>query len=212
MSQIWSPLSREQQIERLASLGLHLNQPEPVIICCTCQYAIQGSGDRISRHVGEKHGIPAEARRGLTAFLRSLALVDPNRLGLREDGSLPHPYLRIMDGFGCKLCGFRSQSSDTVSRHLSKEHDAPRNADSDVATPSHMKKSLKLQSWTQAGKRDYWTVSNYEGASESHNSLNRNWTPQQSTSQQQLNHVEELIRLEQQHCFQNALDNTKKNA
>jgi len=25
MSQIWSPLSREQQIERLASLGLHLN-------------------------------------------------------------------------------------------------------------------------------------------------------------------------------------------
>ncbi|KAJ0137076.1 Uncharacterized protein HZ326_19942 [Fusarium oxysporum f. sp. albedinis] len=38
-------------------------------------------------------------------LLSSLHLPDPDTLALRSDGSQPHPYLTVQEGFYCKHCG-----------------------------------------------------------------------------------------------------------
>ncbi|KAJ0132428.1 Uncharacterized protein HZ326_24490 [Fusarium oxysporum f. sp. albedinis] len=109
-------------IEQLESLGLYLNQPEPAIICIQCKFALKVDGDRVSRHLGERHGISKLARRGLGPFIRTLRLPDPETLPVRSDGSSPHPHLRIQQGAACRHCGLRSISLEVLSRHLKKVH------------------------------------------------------------------------------------------
>jgi hypothetical protein len=140
----------------LASLGLCLNKPESVIICTRCKYALQPSADTISKHLAVKHQTSATARRGLTAFVRSLVLQDPNKLALRTDGCLPHPDLLILQGVACKLCLFRSTSRDLMQRHMSKEHEQ-RTGQKDCLG-DNVRDNLSLQSWTQSGPRSYWIV------------------------------------------------------
>ncbi len=87
-----------------------------------------------------------------------MRLVDPDALDLREDGSFPHPHLAVILGFGCKLCCFRSRSSDILYRHLVKEHGSNRKTKNDWYSSDYMEEGLKLQSWTQVGKRGLWKV------------------------------------------------------
>jgi len=158
MCDSWTSLPHADQVGQLATLGLHLNEPEAVIICSTCEYALQPKGDRVSRHIGEIHKVPKTVRRGLVAFVQSLRLVDPDTLDLREDGSFPHPHLRIMEGFGCKACKFRSRSLDILCRHASKEHKSHHSPNNEWVVGDYIETSLKLQSWTQVGKRGFWKI------------------------------------------------------
>lgn len=66
--------------------------------------------------------MPADSRRGLVSFVESLGFPDPNKLGLRPDGSQPHPYLALQPGAACRQCAFRSTSVDLVRCHLVKVH------------------------------------------------------------------------------------------
>jgi len=66
--------------------------------------------------------VPANAWRGLTAFVKSLGFTDPNKLKLRLDGCPPHPHLAIKPGAVCRQCAFRSTSLVLVRRHLAKVH------------------------------------------------------------------------------------------
>lgn len=52
----------------------------PFGLCLQRAYALQPSGDRVTRHPGDKHNIPAHARRGLMPLIRTLNLLDHNAL------------------------------------------------------------------------------------------------------------------------------------
>ena len=79
----------EDAQQRLEALDLVLHRPELAIICRQCGYALQPSGETVSRHLAQKHQVSITARRGLTALIRSLNLPDPNELPVRRDGCLP---------------------------------------------------------------------------------------------------------------------------
>lgn len=65
-----------QQLDRLQKLGLHLNHPEPAVICITCGFALRADGERVSRHPGETHEVTKLARRGLNVLVHSMKLPD----------------------------------------------------------------------------------------------------------------------------------------
>ena len=146
----------DEDAAKLASWGLNLNAPEPVLICITCRYALQPSGDTVNKHLWEKHSIPTSARPGLGALLRSLQLSDPNTIAARADGSVPRPHLIAQQGARCGHCSFRSTNAELVGRHLSKTHGVRGYKGS--AMRDHLDDSIWLQSWTQNGSRVYWTV------------------------------------------------------
>ncbi|PWI64591.1 hypothetical protein PCL_09521 [Purpureocillium lilacinum] len=73
-----TPTSKER--ERLLALGLYYNEPEPAVLCLRCGFALKTGGDRVSRHLGEKHDITRKARWGLNKLVQSLHLPDPNRI------------------------------------------------------------------------------------------------------------------------------------
>ncbi len=146
----------DEDLARLVSWGLHLNTPEPALICIACRYSLQPLGEAVNKHLWEKHSIPTGARRGLSALVRSLRLSDPNTITSRADGSAPHPYLIAQQGATCRHCLFRSTSVELVGRHLSKTHGLRGYKGSTIG--DHLDDSIWLQSWTQNGSRAYWTV------------------------------------------------------
>ncbi|KAJ9636434.1 hypothetical protein H2199_000585 [Coniosporium tulheliwenetii] len=152
----WTGLSAGELERRLAALDVYLNTLERVVVCRQCKYALQPSGDCVSKHLWEKHGIPVQARRGLKSYIDSLRLPDPNELATRPDGCEPHPCLALQPGAACKPCGFRSTSLELVRRHVSKEHGVTGKRDGGLR--SYIDDGLSLQSWTQNGARSYWIV------------------------------------------------------
>jgi hypothetical protein len=111
-----------EQLSYLTRLGLYYNEPELAIIYVICGFAIKPGGDRVSRHLGEKHGIPKSERRHLNSFIRSLGLSDPATLSKRLEGCHPHPHLVLQRGAQCRHCGTRSSSRDVLLRHLKSVH------------------------------------------------------------------------------------------
>lgn len=143
---------------RLKSLELYLSRPELAIVCMRCKYALQPKGDRVSRHLWEKHHVPIEDRKGLVSLVASLDLQDPNTLPLRKDGCLPHPHLARRRGLACRGCKERTTSRDLMQRHLSKEHGCKPNRRTPLS--DSIFNSVTLQSWTQNGSRESWIVEN----------------------------------------------------
>ena len=150
------PFTRAEAETQLAALGLYWDREAAVIICISCQYALQPKGDRVSRHLGEKHGVSLKARVGLNAFVQHLALPDPNQLDLHADGAAPHPHLAVQAGAGCKQCDYRSTSLELVKRHVSKMHRSTSKCQNWLA--DCVRGGLQLQSWTQNGARGYWIL------------------------------------------------------
>ena len=156
-------LSSEQQ-QRLASLSLFYNPaPAPAILCIIYQFAISPCGDRISRHLGEKHDVPKPKRHGLNSLIKSLRLPDPTSLPPQPDGSRPHPHLALQNGYGCRYCQFRSVSSKVSSQHLQHNH----TMDKAIACASgsapqtkrhHIQDGLVFQSWAANDTRRSWLV------------------------------------------------------
>ncbi|KAK1838453.1 hypothetical protein CCHR01_18928 [Colletotrichum chrysophilum] len=108
----------DKQRRRLEALQLHLNEPEPVLICRPCGYALKPFGERVSRHLAEKHEVPKPQRRGLSALVKSLHLGDPNDVALRPDGLPPHETLTVTRGHACRHCSYRTASDDLTLRPL----------------------------------------------------------------------------------------------
>lgn len=152
----WKSLPLEQAERRLEALGLYYNQPEQALICTRCKYALKPSGVTVSKHFWEKHQIPPEERHGLSVYVKDLHLTDPNQLPPRQDRSEPHPHLSILSGAECRECGYRSTSVKLVGCHVSKAHDLRRKSSDWMR--DEIIENLSLQSWTQNGPRQYWTV------------------------------------------------------
>ncbi|KAJ0131131.1 Uncharacterized protein HZ326_25766, partial [Fusarium oxysporum f. sp. albedinis] len=111
---------RPSQLQKLESLGLYFNSPEPAIICVECGFAINPT--RAPRHPGDKHHITKSARRGLKPLIYSLTLPNPETLPLRPNGSPPHPNLTVYKGSACKHCGLRSISEKVLLAHVKSKH------------------------------------------------------------------------------------------
>jgi hypothetical protein len=61
----WSLMNEKDLVDKLHKLGLIVNRPEPALICRQCRYALQLSGIRVSKHLAEKHAVPASYRKEL---------------------------------------------------------------------------------------------------------------------------------------------------
>ncbi|KAL3595875.1 hypothetical protein FPOAC2_10245 [Fusarium poae] len=145
----------------LEKLHLHFNLPEPAIICTLCGYALAAGDDRVGRHLGEKHQISKAARQKLNTLVNSLKLPSPDRLPRRQDGSVPHPHLRIQNGKACRHCGFRSINSEVLSKHIRALHKPELAATRSVGKHwlrDHIHDNLSLQSWTFNDVKRAWIV------------------------------------------------------
>jgi hypothetical protein len=155
-SQAWNVLPELDVDSKFLALGLYWDKDARAITCIKCKYALQTKGDRVSRHLGDKHDIPPTLRKGLSAFMKYLSLPDPNQIAPRADYSPPHPHLAIYSGGACKHCNYRSTSLELVRRHLSKTHRCK--SDQKHWLRDSLESDLQLQSWTINGARDFWIV------------------------------------------------------
>jgi hypothetical protein len=127
-----------------------------VLVCVHCKHSLQPSGQTVSKHLWEKHSLPAKDRAGLNAFVRSLELQDPNALPPCPDGSPAHPHLAVQCGMTCLQCRYRTTSPTLLQRHMAIEHGQrkyPGGSDKGILWAE-----ATLQSWSQQGKRDFWIV------------------------------------------------------
>lgn len=152
----WDDLSSDEIRQRLSDLGLVLCEVDGVIICVRCRYALQPSGQTVSKHLWEKHSLPAKDRAGLNAFVRGLGLQDPNGLSPRPDESSAHPHLIVQRGVTCLQCRYRTTSPNLLQRHIAKEHGQQKRRDG--SDKGILWAEADLQSWSQNGKRDFWMV------------------------------------------------------
>lgn len=160
-TQAWSALPEADVHRRLTALGLHWDRAAGAIICLSCKYALQTKGERVSRHLGDKHRVEAAARKGLSAFMKHLSLPDPNQLDLLRDHGPPHPQLATHAGAACRQCNFRSTSLELVRRHLSKTHRCK--GDRKNWLRDSLRTDLRLQSWTSNGARGFWIIRDPQG-------------------------------------------------
>ncbi|OBR02115.1 hypothetical protein CH63R_14416 [Colletotrichum higginsianum IMI 349063] len=140
----------DKQRQRLEALQLYMNKPEPVLICRPCGYALKSFGERVSRHLAEKHDVPKTQRRGLSALVKSLQLGDPNDVAPRPDGLPPHEALTATRGHACRHCSYRTASDDLVCRHLSKAHGIKDWRKADGWQRDQIHSGVLLQSWSSA--------------------------------------------------------------
>jgi hypothetical protein len=157
---VWIHLPNEEVNRRLSSIGLALCESDRVLVCTRCKYALQPSGQTVSKHLWEKHHAPAKERAGLNLFVRSLNLPDPNSVPKCLDGDPSHPHLLAQSGYTCLQCDYRTTSDTLTRRHLSQKHSQqfPRLSTAD----NRCWLEVTLQSWTQNGKREFWIVATSE--------------------------------------------------
>jgi hypothetical protein len=156
----WTHLSQDAVLRRLESIGLILCRVDSVIICICCKYALQPYGQTVSKHLWEKHSIPAKDRAGLNDYVRTLGFQDPNTIPTSRDGSPPHPHLIIHSGATCLQCDYRTTSTNLLQRYLAKDHGQKKGqTDTDGRG---IRAEVNLQSWSQNGQRKSWIVTSYQ--------------------------------------------------
>jgi hypothetical protein len=142
--------------ERLKQLDLHLNEPEPVIICRTCQFALSGSVKSVVDHVVDKHKYSKDLAKDLGQLLRPYTILGPKELRLPTDHTPPHPHLAKHLGMICKHCGHKTTSAEILARYLPKEHGMKRKTSTWLR--EHGVNGVMLQSWDRNGAYGYWTI------------------------------------------------------
>ncbi|KAF2715921.1 hypothetical protein K431DRAFT_236565 [Polychaeton citri CBS 116435] len=145
-SRAWNVLLEFVVDSKLLALGLHWDKDAGAIICTKWRYVLQTKGDRVSRHLGDKHDVPPTLRKGLSAFMKYLSLPDPNQIPPRADYSPPHPHPAVYLGGACKHCDYRSTSLELVRHHLSKTHGCK--SDQKHWLRDSVESNLQLQGWT----------------------------------------------------------------
>jgi hypothetical protein len=146
---------RPNQLQKLESLGLYYNSPEPAIIYIKCGFAINPIHAR--RYPGNKHYIPMSACRSLKSLIYSLNLPNLETLPLRPNGTPPHPNLIVY-----KHCGLRSISEKVLLAHLKTNHSKEIKRAARQQTRNwlhdHIQQGLSFQSWSANDIRRSWIV------------------------------------------------------
>lgn len=89
-----------------------------------------------------------------------MGLQDPNTVPKRPDGSSAHSHLSVHDGFACSQCDYRTTSENLMRRHLSQAHEGRSSQRDEIHDQPWSK--VRLQSWTQNGKREFWVVATFD--------------------------------------------------
>lgn len=76
---VWTQLPSDEIRLRLDSVGLVLPESDRILICKHCKYALQPSGQTVSKHLWEKHSLPASSE--LIGSVHSVNLVQLVRFG-----------------------------------------------------------------------------------------------------------------------------------
>ncbi|PVH90552.1 hypothetical protein DM02DRAFT_547576, partial [Periconia macrospinosa] len=100
--------------EHLNQLRFYVNDPEPVIICRSCTFALGGSVEFIVNHFTEKHNVFKQSANETRQLLGPCTILGPKELRLRSDGSPPHPYLAKHLGIARKHYGFKTTSVQVI--------------------------------------------------------------------------------------------------
>ncbi|KAJ5052595.1 hypothetical protein J3E74DRAFT_469583 [Bipolaris maydis] len=177
----------------LERLNLHVNEPEPTIICRTCQFALNGINS-LADHVVEKHKLPKALAKEASRQLRPYTILGPKELRLRPDHSPPHPHLSKHLGVKRKHCELKTTSTEVLSRHLSKEHGIKRKTT--TWRGEHVVNSLMLQSWDRNGAYGYWIVTEEDRSVPISSSFDNSLLQQSVPRMQRLEqlHRDELVR------------------
>ncbi|KAJ6191987.1 hypothetical protein J3E72DRAFT_443135 [Bipolaris maydis] len=178
----------------LERLNLHVNEPEPTIICRTCQFALNGINS-LADHVVEKHKLPKSLAKEASRQLRPYTILGPKELRLRPDHFPPHPHLSKHLGVKCKHCELKTTSTEVLSRHLSKEHGIKRKTA--AWRGEHVVNSLILQSWDRNGAHGYWIVTEEDRSVPTSSSFDNSLLQQSVPRMQRLEqlHRDELVRI-----------------
>jgi hypothetical protein len=99
-------MNEKDLAHKLHELGLMVNRPEPALICRQCKYALQPSGIRVSKHLAEKHAVPASYRKELVSSVDSLDFPNPNLLSRQRNSSKRYPHLLVSRGAACEYCTY----------------------------------------------------------------------------------------------------------
>lgn len=63
--------------DHLARHGLFMNEPEPVIICRSCKFALGDSLAAVANHLAEKHSVLKSTTKELRRLLRPYTFLGP---------------------------------------------------------------------------------------------------------------------------------------
>ena len=66
--------------EHLARHGLFVNEPKPVVICCTCRFALGDSPTAVANHHAEKPNVPKSTTKEPRRLLRPYTFLGPEAL------------------------------------------------------------------------------------------------------------------------------------
>ena len=70
----WGTLGPAAIDSGLADLNLSFDRDNRAVICTRCKYALQPSGQTVSKHLWERYAVNAKRRRGLHALINSVKL------------------------------------------------------------------------------------------------------------------------------------------
>ena len=113
-----------------SNIFLHFQYlPQYEVLYCSatsCQYCLL-PGKTLGRHLMRQHDIKGLQKKQLLAWIKTLSLVEPNKLILPAIDSPPIPELPIHDGFTCTIGGSEScfelsVSQKMVEMHLNRVH------------------------------------------------------------------------------------------
>jgi hypothetical protein len=196
----WYTLTPTERQTRLDALHLEIilcpltnRGSQSILACRACGYILSPRANSVNKHLKEKHRLPADRYRGLTTFLRTLRLNDPQDLPLPADDLAPLPYLRVRPGYTCSECSYRSLSRLLVKSHLTAQH--PDLQGSGQWIRDHIQ-SAALQSWTLNPPQGYWIVHS------SQYFLDPPRSEAVDTSPRRRGHIQALRRSEQAHSCQ----------
>jgi hypothetical protein len=88
--------------ELLKQLNLHINEPEPVILCRTCQFALSSLIKSIVDYVVEKHRYLRDLAKDLGQLLRLYTILGLKELRLQLDYAPPYLHLSKHLSIICK--------------------------------------------------------------------------------------------------------------
>jgi len=148
----------------LAQFQLYVENKAQLLICTSpdCGYALSVARSQLTSHLREKHQIPETNRRLITRHLTQHypeGFRDPAEATPLEDGLPACPVLRILKGYSCCACPYRTVNWQCLTRHVSHVH-----LDGQSTTQGRLESRFHrvyLQSWTykaRGSEQQYWIV------------------------------------------------------
>ena len=112
--------------EHLIRPDLFMNDLEPIIICCRCNFLLGASKSTVANRFDKEHNVPISTTKELRRLLCPYTFSGLEVLRLCLCGSTAHPHLEVQPRMACKHCHLETISHDVLSYRLLKNHSVKR--------------------------------------------------------------------------------------